>query len=549
MSSSSSAVVTSDGLPDSKVTAHSSAIEVPKQYELDGIVDDDFDDSYHGHQRNTTRADQRDMSRMGKAQELKRNFRSFSALAFVIVLQGTWEVLLVGITQGLTCGGLAGVFYSYLWTFFGFGTIVLSLAEMASLAPTEGGQYHWVSEFAPARHQKWMSYFIGWISALSWQAGQASGPFLVGTTIQGVISLNNPDYSPTNWQGTLLVWAVVLAIYVLNVWGNDAMPMLNNVFLVIHVFGFFAIVLTLWLLSPRNTAEITFTQFTNEGGWSSMGLALMVGQLSAIYALICSDSAAHISEEVKDAGKTVPRTMVYSYLINAMLGLVMLITFLFMITDLDGALTDTTGYPILWVFRNTVSLGGQNALSVVLLIMVFAGTISFNISTSRQTWSFARDNGLPYSKWIAHVDEKKQLPVNAIFLTCCFTCLMALINIGSDVAFGAIVSLNLVSLMLSYMTSIGCILWRRIVLPNTLPKARWSLGKFGVFVNVTAILYSTFAFFWCFWPNSFQPDEADFNWAIVMFMALVIWSVVYYFIKGRKVYSGPVVLTEAWRSR
>ena len=127
----------------------------------------------------------------------------------------------------------------------------------------------------------------GWMAALSWQAGQASGPFLVGTLIQGMISVNNPDYAPTNWQGTLLVWAVVVLIYILNVWGNDAMPLINNVLLVIHFFGFLAIAVTLWTLSPRNTPDIVFTQFANEGGFLSITLALMVGQLSAIYGLIC----------------------------------------------------------------------------------------------------------------------------------------------------------------------------------------------------------------------------------------------------------------------
>ena len=30
-----------------------------------------------------------------------------------------------------------------------------------------------------------------------------------------------------------------------------------------------------------------------------MGLALMVGQITALYACICSDAAAHMSEEIK----------------------------------------------------------------------------------------------------------------------------------------------------------------------------------------------------------------------------------------------------------
>jgi choline transport protein len=36
---------------------------------------------------------------MGKVQELKRNYRPLSALAFTVILQGTWEVLLTYVFQ------------------------------------------------------------------------------------------------------------------------------------------------------------------------------------------------------------------------------------------------------------------------------------------------------------------------------------------------------------------------------------------------------------------------------------------------------------------
>lgn len=96
--------------------------------------------------------------------------------------------------------------------------VVLSLAEMASMAPTSGGQYHWVSEFAPARHQQALSYTAGWLSMLSWQAGTASGPFLVGMLIQAVVAVNSPSYEAKNWHGTLLVIAVTGAVFVVNIW-------------------------------------------------------------------------------------------------------------------------------------------------------------------------------------------------------------------------------------------------------------------------------------------------------------------------------------------
>jgi amino acid transporter len=125
------------------------------------------------------------------------------------------------------------------------------------------------------------------MATLSWQAGTASGPFLVGTLIQSCATVMYPSYEPTNWQGTLMVIAVTFVVWWLNIWGARIMPLFQNVMLVVHVFGFLAIIIVLWVLSPRASTKVTFTQFRNDGGWSSMGLALMVGQISAIYACIC----------------------------------------------------------------------------------------------------------------------------------------------------------------------------------------------------------------------------------------------------------------------
>lgn len=56
---------------------------------------------------------------------------------------------------------MPGLFWSLCWSYTGQFFIVLSLAEMASMAPTAGGQYHWVSEFAPPQHQRLLSYLSG----------------------------------------------------------------------------------------------------------------------------------------------------------------------------------------------------------------------------------------------------------------------------------------------------------------------------------------------------------------------------------------------------
>jgi len=253
-----------------------------------------------------------------------------------------------------------------------------------------------------------------------------------------------------------------------------------------------------------------------------------------------------MAEEIKDAGIAVPRAIIQSYLFNALIGFVGLITFLFAIPDIDLALNDETGWPHIYVFQQAVNLGGVNALCFIMTLLIFAGTLSFNLSTSRQTWAFARDGGLPFSKWLAAVHPKLRVPVNAVTFTSLFTIVLSLINIGSDVAFNAIISLNLVALMLSYMISIGCVLWRRIKHPESLPKARWSLGKAGVFINAGGFLYSVFAFFWCFWPESREVTLEGFNWAVLMFIALALGSTVDYWLRAKKSFKGPVTIVQGW---
>jgi choline transport protein len=88
----------------------------------------DYESSVPTDQYDSTRDDVADMRRLGKKQELKRNFRKFSTLSFATIIMATWEVLLVANAQALTNGGRPGFIYSYIWTTVGFAPIIVSLA-------------------------------------------------------------------------------------------------------------------------------------------------------------------------------------------------------------------------------------------------------------------------------------------------------------------------------------------------------------------------------------------------------------------------------------
>ena len=80
---------------------------------------------------------------------------------------------------------------------------------------------------------------------------------------------------------------------------------------------------------------------------------------------------------------------------------------------------------------------------------------------------------------------------------------MSLINLGSKVAFEAMISLATVALMSTYITSIGCVLLKRLR-GETLPSARWSLGRCGLAVNAMALVYTC-------WSVSEYPGSCQTN--------------------------------------
>lgn len=57
---------------------------------------------------------------------------------------------------------------------------------------------------------------------------------------------------------------------------------------------------------------------------------------------------------------------------------------------------------------------------------------------------------------------------------------------------------------MTYTISICCILWRRLY-GEPLPPPRWSLGKWGVPINVIAVLYEIFTTVISFFPLFNNP--------------------------------------------
>lgn len=113
----------------------------------------------------------------------------------------------------------------------------------------------------------------------------------------------------------------------MNTYGAKHLPVLEGIVLIVHIFGFFCIIIPLWVLAPKAPASEVFGTFENFGGWSSIGAACFVGSITATGSFAGSDAAVHLSEETKDASKSVPRMIMFTIVLNGLMGLVFIITY------------------------------------------------------------------------------------------------------------------------------------------------------------------------------------------------------------------------------
>ncbi|KAK3078313.1 hypothetical protein LTS18_007897 [Coniosporium uncinatum] len=287
-----------------------------------------------------TANDQEEMRRKGKKPELMLNFRIISSATFTSLVVGTWELLLATNTPALISGGLSGLFWSYVWIHVGRTFIMLSLAEMLNMAPTglpplkpspvacgvctnlntAGGQYHWISEFCASKIPK------------------------------SLISLNNPSYKPARWEATLLTITFAIGMGRFNILAARWLAYLEGSFAVLHFLALIPFIVVLWAKTPtKQPASDFYLNFADH---------CAKNQVAAMYAVLGSDAAAHMAEEIRGADVVVPRTMWRSFVANMPLALAVLLSYFFTTGFMGAVLAALYGFPSISVFAATAGYDG-----------------------------------------------------------------------------------------------------------------------------------------------------------------------------------------------
>jgi len=501
--------------------------------------------------------DIRDLERLGYAQQLFREMGGFSnfAISFSIISILTGAVLLFG--YGLKFAG--PVVNSIGWPLVSLLTLAVaaSMAEIASAYPTAGGLYFWAFRLG-GRTWAWTTAWLNMIGQVTITAGinVAAAIYLIGavTRILGLPpDVEVPMFgSATSWSFQIVVMVVILIPQIaINVWGIRLTARLSDVSVWWHIGGVVVIVLLLIFFGRhRNSVGFLFSfhPTVTAPEASSSPLFRLIPPLASLYAasppwllfvlaLLQAqwtytgyDASAHMAEETVMARRNSAWGIVLSVAVSAVAGYVMLMVLTWSIPNADIAATAADPYPVLFIVSNNLPAAFANAIAVIIGVAMWLCGVASVTSMGRMWYAFARDDGMPGSRWLKRVGVRHQTPSVAIVVTSVLSVLICLYA----AAFVVVTSISTICLYLAYGIPIylNARNRRRRSGEWMTPKiAAWNLGRWSRQLNAVAIIWIAVLTIIFMLP----PNELVL-WTMI---GVAIGLVAYWWLSARKEFAGP----------
>lgn len=122
-----------------------------------------------------------------------------------------------------------------------------------------------------------------------------------------VVSIGDAAFAPELWQTSLLAMLIGVMVTSLNIWCAKRLPAIENFFVFLHIACFVVVMVVLGVTSQKTPARQVFLEVTDNGGnYPTLGLAVMVGQVSAMYN-VCGTLITHLAKTSNKVAFTLQR--------------------------------------------------------------------------------------------------------------------------------------------------------------------------------------------------------------------------------------------------
>ena len=492
-------------------------------------------------------------------------FANFSvAFTYLSPMVGIFSLFVLG----LGSGGPA-----YIWLTWvpvaGMLLVALIFGELASHYPVAGALYQY-SKYTVGRRFGW---FVGWFYGIALLVTVAS----VDTgAVTYVVALGRDwfgwKFNPAGHMVILIVTLSLLAIQTtLNTIGAKIMGRVAQLGVYVEILGTLGVAVVLgihgfhhglgFLTSTQNVQHASANPLGLNFGGSWVGAAL-VAVLAPVYIFYGFESAGDISEETRNAGRQVPRSMRLSLLGGGIASFVLTAALLLAMPAGAGAVADTVNRGGIPYIISGLPSWLQEVMLVLIVVAFFSCGSAVQGAGSRLAFSYARDGALPGSTWISEVSQRFKTPANALFGGALVTVVFIALAFASpthDVKIWfitypantnvlvSLVSFGVSGIYLSFLlTVIGSMIARA---RGWVPAGKFTMGRWAWPVSVFAGLYLALMLVNVVLPTGLGSGRSYFNldWITLLVMAVVTVAgiIVYAVVHGGREIGAHIVDTDA----
>ncbi|KAK6812577.1 hypothetical protein RU639_011669 [Aspergillus parasiticus] len=464
--------------------------------------------------------------------ELRKNFSLLSVIGMGFSLANSWFGISTALATGIKSGGPVQVVYGLIIITFVCGCIAVSLAELSSAMPNAGGQYYWTGQLASPRYARFMSYVTGWIAWVGSLFTCASIALGVGGLCMGCIQLAHPNLEIQSWMVFVSYQVINVSCAVFNMYSRT-LPHVTQGTLWISIISFAIILITVPAKSPSHQpSTFVFTEFINETGWSSDGIAFLVGLINSNWAFNGLDCATHMAEEVLYPEKVVPIAIMATVAIGFVTAWPFSIAMMYSMNDFDSIAATVTGVPILELFVQALdSKAGAIVLTSMIILTGCGCLIASHTWQARLCWSFARDNGLPGSKYLSQVHPTLLVPVWSHLVSTMIVSILGCLYLGSYTAFNSMVTAAVVLLYASYSSPVICLLIKG---RSNIQHGPFWLGVLGRCCNYVLLAWLLFSLVMYSFPPSYPVTASNMNYVCVVYFVTLIVILTWWMLNARK---------------
>jgi amino acid transporter len=421
-------------------------------------------------------------------------FRREMTLWANISLGFTYLSPLVGVyslfAYGLSLAGPPAVWWLVI---VGLGqfTVALVFGEVASQYPVAGGLYQWVRRLAN-RKAAWL---VSWVYALAMIVTVTSVAEFGGAFVAPLFGFTN-----TPETGLITAIALLAVALVLNFTGTRTMALVAQIGLTAELVGVIALGCFLLLFKRENSISVLFDSMGAMGAHSSYLSAFLAAALTGLWLFYGFEACGNVAEEVADPGRRVPSAMRFTILIGGVSAGVSFLGYLLAAPNLKAIVAGEVADPIPAILEGALGHVGAKVFLLVALMSFVSCVLSLQAAASRLIYSFARDKMTPASSWLSKVSIKQQVPTNALLVACVVPVLLCVWVRFSPGALAQITAFAVLGIYISFQTVVFCAL--RMRLRGWRPAGEFALGKWGLPVNVVALVYGIASVLLLAWPRA-----------------------------------------------